>query len=85
VVTGQVVAAFQPVSVQAEAINPDGSIVVGANGTLVVQANGNPMTQQLSTDFLVRRDKDGLRIIGLYNKQLATASATTSSSYGGGF
>jgi len=75
VTSGQIVAAFQPVSIQAEAMNPDGSIVVGVTGTLVIQSNGQPFTNQLSTDFLVRRDKDGLRIAGLYNRQVAAAAA----------
>lgn len=77
ITTGQVSAAFQPVSVQAQAINPDGSIVVSAMGTLMVQqANGTPMSQQFMTDFLVKRDAGSLRIAGLYNRQVATASAT---------
>jgi hypothetical protein len=81
VMSGQVVAAFQPVSVQAEAINPDGSVVVGASGTLVIQAAGTPMTQQVVADFLVRKDQGGLRIAGLYNRQVASAPPAISSSF----
>ena len=58
VLTGRVVAAFQPVTVQSTAINPDGSVVVSMTGTLVMQqANTAPMTQQIATDFLVKQEK----------------------------
>jgi len=77
ILTGHVVAAFQPVSVQAEAINPDGSIVVGLTGTLVMQAAGTPpVTQQIAVDYLVSKDAQGLRICNLYNRTtLAPAAA----------
>jgi len=75
VVSGQVVAAFQPINVQAEAQNPDGTVVVGVTGSLVIQQNGQPYTNQISTDFLVRKDKGGVRIASLYNRQLAAAPA----------
>lgn len=66
VVSGQVTAAFQPVSVQAQYINPDGSIVVAMSGALATQSQGTrTATQQLSADFLVRKEKDGLRIVGI--------------------
>ncbi len=66
VVTGKVTAAFQPVSVQAQFINPDGSIVVAMSGALVMQSAGTqPATQQLSADFLVKQEKEGLRIVGI--------------------
>jgi hypothetical protein len=66
VVTGKVTAAFQPVSVQAQFINPDGSIVVAMTGALVMQQAGTQTaTQQLSADFLVKQEKDGLRIVGI--------------------
>ncbi len=68
VTSGQLVAAFQPTGVQAEAINPDGSVVVGVAGTVIVQSNGQPSVQQFGADFLVRQDKDGLRVAGLYSK-----------------
>lgn len=79
VLSGQIVAQFQPSAVQPEAINPDGTVVVSTTGVLAVQANGTPMTQQFSADFLVRKDKEGLRIAGIYNRNLAaTASAAAS-------
>ncbi len=66
VVTGKVTAAFQPVSVQAQFINPDGSIVVAMSGALVMQQAGTQTaTQQLSADFLVKQEKEGLRIVGI--------------------
>ena len=74
VTTGQIVAQFQPSSVQPEAINPDGSVVVSANGVLAVQANGTPLTQQFAADFLVKKEKEGLRIEGVYNRNLAAAA-----------
>ncbi len=70
---GRIAAAFQPIAVQAEAINPDGSVVVGVSGTLVAQeaTNPTPATTQIVCDFLVKREKDGLRIAGLYNRTAA--------------
>lgn len=67
---GQVSAAFQAVSVQPQAINPDGSIVVTVLGTLVIQeANSpTPASQQIVVDFLVKKDNVGYRIAGLYNR-----------------
>jgi hypothetical protein len=65
-VSGKVTAAFQPVSVQAQFVNPDGSIVVAMSGALVMQQAGTqPATQQLSADFLVKQEKEGLRIVGI--------------------
>jgi hypothetical protein len=76
VLMGHVGAAFQPVSVQAEAINPDGSIVVALNGTLVMQAPGTaPVTQQIAVDYLVKKDDQGLRISGLYNRTTVAPAA----------
>ncbi len=72
VAQGLYVAAFQPVSVQAAAINPDGSVVVTLSGTLVTQSSGRPYSQQLQMDLLVRKETDGLRIAGIYNR-VATA------------
>jgi hypothetical protein len=67
---GRVVAAFQPITVQAEAINPDGSVVVGVSGSLLVQeaTSPTPAATQVVCDFLVKREKEGLRIAGLYNR-----------------
>jgi hypothetical protein len=65
---GQIVGAFQPIAIQAEAINPDGTVVVGVSGTLVLQATGRPTTQQIMADVLVRKEQSGLRVAGLYNR-----------------
>jgi hypothetical protein len=67
---GQVSAAFQAVSVQPQAINPDGSIVVTVLGTLIIQEANNPTpaSQQIVVDFLVKKDAAGYRIAGLYNR-----------------
>jgi hypothetical protein len=73
---GQIVGAFQPVSVQAEAINPDGSVVVAISGTLVLQATGRPTTQQIFADILVRKEQTGLRVAGLYNRSAPPVSNT---------
>jgi hypothetical protein len=89
VTSGHVVAAFQPITVQAEAMNPDGTIVVGVTGSLVIQQNGQPYTSQLSTDFLVRQDKGGVRIANLYNHPVAAPPpqpqpVAVAPTYGGG-
>jgi hypothetical protein len=70
VTQGRINAAFQPIQVQAEARNPDGTVVVGVSGTLVAQESTSPTpeTQQIVCDFLVKKEKDGLRISGLYNR-----------------
>ena len=67
---GRITAAFQPIQVQPEARNPDGTVVVGVSGTLLVQEANNPTpeTQQIVCDFLVKKEKDGLRIASLYNR-----------------
>jgi hypothetical protein len=88
VLSGQISAAYQPATVQAEAQNPDGSIVVGATGTLMMQQNGagSPMSQPVTIDFLVRRERSQLRIAGLYFRQagagqVAAAPAPQGSPY----
>jgi hypothetical protein len=81
VLSGQVSAAFQPMSIFAEAVNPDGSIVVGITGTLLLQQGGPPMSQQVAMDFLVVRDANGLRIGGVYNRQVANAQTGTQAPY----
>jgi len=63
--TGRMVAGFQPTAVAPIAVNRDGSIVIGVNGTMVVQAGGPPSTQPFAAAFLVRQEKDGLRIAGI--------------------
>ncbi len=65
---GRITAAFQPSSVQAEAINPDGSIVVGVTGSLIVQDSATPVSQQIVTDFLIKKEKGNLRVCGMYNR-----------------
>jgi hypothetical protein len=74
---GRIVAAFQPVSVQAAAVNPDGTVVVVMNGTLVTQGNGRPFTQQIQMDLLVKKESDGLRISGIYNRVANLPSNST--------
>ncbi len=67
--SGTTVGAFQPISVQAEAVNPDHSIVVGLTGTLVLQAaNAQPVSSQIQIDVLVRKGDTGLRITGINNR-----------------
>jgi hypothetical protein len=69
VCSGTTVAAFQPISVQAEAVNPDHSVVVGLTGTLVLQAaNQHPVSSQIQIDVLVRKGDTGLRITGVNNR-----------------
>jgi hypothetical protein len=82
IMTGHVRAFFQPVTVQAAAINPDGSVVVSLAGTLAIQtANTAPMTQQITCDFLVRQEKEGLRICDLYNHSAPPTQAAPTSPY----
>jgi len=67
--SGVTTAAFQPISVQAEAINPDHSVVVGLTGTLVLHTtNQAPITNQIQMDVLVRKEETGLRITGINNR-----------------
>jgi len=69
IASGQLRGAFQPISVQAQAVNPDGSIVVNMTGTLVLQqASVRPVTHQIVMDLLVRKEGDNCRIAGLYNR-----------------
>jgi hypothetical protein len=65
VATGRLVAAFHPTNVQAQAVNPDGSVVVAVTGTMVVQTGAQPTAQQFAGAFLVRKDNDSLRVAGL--------------------
>jgi hypothetical protein len=65
VTTGRLAASFQLGGVQAQAVNPDGSVVVGATGTVMMQSNGQAVPQQFLASFLVRQEKDGLRVAGL--------------------
>ena len=72
---GTIVAAFQPISVQAQAVNPDGTVVVGLSGNLVTQSTGRPASQQIQLDLLVRKESDGLRIAGLFNRAVSPSGA----------
>jgi hypothetical protein len=65
VTTGRLIAAFQPTGVQAQAVNPDGSVVIGVAGTMVIQSGGQPVPQQFLASFLVKQDKDGMRVAGV--------------------
>jgi hypothetical protein len=72
IASGQIVGAFQPVSVTPVATNPDGSVVVTAVGTLMIQQSGQqPAGQQLTMDFLVKQTGDGLRIAAFFNRAVA--------------
>lgn len=64
---GRLVGGFQPTAVVPQAINPDGSVVVGVSGTMVVQSSGQPSTTQpFLAAFLVKQDEKGnMRIAGL--------------------
>jgi len=80
--TGRLVAAFQPVSINPQAINPDGTVVVSMKGSLVLQMSGQPAdTQQVVTDFLVKKEDAGLRIAAICNRSYVQAQAPTVSYY----
>ncbi len=67
--SGTTVGAFQPISVQAVAINPDHTVVVNLTGTLVLQiTNGHPIANQVQMDLLVSKGDTGLRIVGINNR-----------------
>lgn len=68
IMSGRIRGSFTPGCVQATAANPDGSVVVNVTGNLILQQGQRPAVQQLSTDYLVKRDAGGLRISGLYNR-----------------
>lgn len=73
VCTGRVTAAFQPTAIQAQAINPDGSIVVGVTGTVIIQGQGQPVVHQFLGNFLVKKRDEGLCVAGLYTRQAPLA------------
>ncbi len=80
--TGRLVAAFQPVSIGAQAINPDGSVVVSMKGSLVLQVSGQPAdTRQVVTDFLVKKEEGGLRIAAICNRSYQQAQSPMAYSY----
>lgn len=74
---GRIKAQYHLSSVQTVAVNPDGSVVISANGTFVYQSGGQPSSQQMQTDYLVRKDPAGLRIAGLYNRVSQLMSSST--------
>jgi len=79
---GRLVAAFQPVSIGAQAINPDGSVVVSMKGSLVLQVSGQPAdTRQVVTDFLVKKEAEGLRIAAICNRSYQQAQSPMAYSY----
>jgi len=69
IASGQLRGAFQPIKVEAQAMNPDGSIVVRMTGTLLLQQSTvRPVTHQIVMDLLVRKEGENCRIAGLYNQ-----------------
>lgn len=75
---GAMVGAFHPTLVHPEAVNPDGSVVVGVDGTLVLQqSTGQPLVHQFRADFLVQRTIDGLRVAGLNNRTLVVVGSSS--------
>lgn len=66
--TGRISGSFQPSNVQATAANPDGSVVICVTGNLTMHQGQRPVVQQFIADFLVKKDLDGLRVSGLYNR-----------------
>ncbi len=71
ILTGRIRGTFTPTSVTPIAANPDGSVVVNVTGQLMLQQGPRPSVQNLSTDYLVKRDSGGLRIGGLFNRASA--------------
>jgi hypothetical protein len=81
--SGMLVAAFQPVSIQPQAVNPDGTVVISMKGSLVVQVSGHPATtRQVHTDFLVKKEEHGLRIAALHNSEVVQGQAPMAYGYG---
>jgi len=69
ILSGQLRAAFQPISILPQAVNPDGSVVVVMTGTLMMQqASVRPVTHHIVIDLLIRKENDNYRIAGLYNR-----------------
>ncbi len=75
VTSGSTVGAFQPISVVAKAINPDGSLVVNVTGTLVLQMGSRPSSHQIQMDVLVCKDSTGLRVSGFYNRLTSVSNS----------
>ena len=70
ILQGHYAGQFQTTDVKALAINPDGSVVVGFQGNMLFQTAKSPTVQQVLADVLVRKDKQGLRISGIYNRTM---------------
>lgn len=76
IANGTLAGSFEPATVQAVAVNPDGSVVVTVIGTLSMQSSGSqPMSQSLVMDFLVAKDASGVRMTGFFNKTVTQAPA----------
>jgi hypothetical protein len=85
VANGTLAGAFEPVTVQAIAINPDGSVVVSVIGTLSMQSSGSqPVSQSLVLEFLVEKDPEGVHMAGFFNKTISQAPAQTQAPAGEG-
>ena len=67
---GRYAGQFQTTNVKALAINPDGTVVVGFEGNMLFQTAKSPTVQQVIADVLVSKDKQGLRICGVYNRTM---------------
>lgn len=67
VASGGIAASFTAVDVKPIARNQDGSVVVRVKGHLVIQRS----VQSVDTDYLVRRESNGLRVAGMYNRAVA--------------
>ncbi|SRR5579875_339310 len=76
VADGRIVAVFHPTAIQAQAINPDGGVVVGVTGTYILQASGRPVPYDVKAAFLVKRAADGLRVAGVYNELASQPSSS---------
>lgn len=74
--TGAIRASFHTGQIQAEALNPDGSVVVSVDGTMILDTMRNPVPTHIITYYLVKRNRDGLRIAGVFNKQLPTRNSS---------
>ncbi len=71
VANGTLAGSFEPVTVQAIAINPDGSVVVTVIGNLTLQSSGSqPVSQSLVLEFLVEKDPEGVHMAGFFNKTI---------------
>lgn len=76
VANGTLAGSFEPVTVQAIAINTDGSVVVTVIGTLSMQSSGSqPVSQSLVLEFLVEKDPEGVHMAGFFNKTVSQAPA----------